>query len=69
MTIYKKEIQELLKKAKDAEKSEDAIRFSQAALNAAHVQRVLFDSKMKTKQYSYVVNGSGPSDLLFNQVM
>lgn len=34
------EVNELVKKASAAEKSEDAIRFSQAALNVAHAMQV-----------------------------
>ena len=37
----KNEVNELVKKASQAEKSEDAIRFSQAALNVAHARQVL----------------------------
>jgi len=34
-------INALLKKATDAERSEDALRFSQAALNAAHTKHAM----------------------------
>ena len=47
--MTKETCNELLKKAKNAEKSEDAMRFTQAALNVAHVERLLFDMKIETK--------------------
>ena len=36
MTDKKKEVEQLIDKAANAEKSEDALRFSQAACNAAN---------------------------------
>jgi hypothetical protein len=41
MTTSKSEVETLVKKAETAEKSEDALRYSQAALNAAHAFQVL----------------------------
>ena len=41
MTDVKKEVETLVSKASGADKSEDAMRFSQAALNAAHAAQVL----------------------------
>jgi hypothetical protein len=39
----RKEVEDLIDKAAGAEKSEDAIRFSQAASNAANAMRTLRD--------------------------
>lgn len=41
MSDKTKEVESLIDKAAKAEKSEDAIRFSQAALNAAHAMAML----------------------------
>ena len=40
MSDIKEKIEKLLEKATNAEKSEDALRFSQAALNAAHAKQI-----------------------------
>lgn len=44
----KKQIEGMISKASKAEKSDDALRFSQAGLNAAHAARLLFDMKKGT---------------------
>lgn len=41
MTDLKKTVEKLLEKATSADKSEDALRFSQAAVNAAHTKHAL----------------------------
>lgn len=41
MDSMRKQIEKLVDKAAGAERSEDAMRFSQAALNAAHAAQVL----------------------------
>lgn len=41
MSELQKTVDEMLKKAAKADKSEDALRFSQAALNAAHTKHAL----------------------------
>ena len=41
----KNQVETLIKKATAAEKSEDALRFSQAALNAAHTKHALAEIK------------------------
>jgi hypothetical protein len=41
MTEVQKTVDALLIKAAQAQKSEDAMRFSQAALNAAHIKHAL----------------------------
>ena len=41
MTEIQKTVNALLNKAAQAQRSEDALRFSQAALNAAHVKHAL----------------------------
>lgn len=43
MTELKQTVDKLLHKAASAEKSEDALRFSQAAVNAAHTKHALAD--------------------------
>lgn len=43
MTDLQRYVDVLLDKARTAEKSEDALRFSQAALNAAHTKHALAD--------------------------
>ena len=42
MSDTKKQIEDLIGKAAGAADSNDAMRFSQAALNAAHASQVLF---------------------------
>lgn len=42
--MSKKQVEDLIAKAANTEKSEDAIRFSQAACNAANAMRVLADT-------------------------
>ena len=41
-------VQKLLQAASESTKSEDALRFSQAALNAAHTKHALADFPTKT---------------------
>ncbi len=41
MSDLQKKVDELIAKATAADKSEDALRFSQAALNAAHTKHAL----------------------------
>ena len=41
MTDLQAKVDKLLDKATEAQKSEDALRFSQAALNAAHTKHAL----------------------------
>ena len=43
MTDLKQKVDMMLEKAASAEKSEDALKFSQAALNAAHTKHALAD--------------------------
>lgn len=43
MSDLEDNVQKLLKKAADAERSEDALRFSQAALNSAHTKHAMVD--------------------------
>lgn len=43
MTELKQTVDKLLDKAAAADKSEDALRFSQAAVNAAHTKHALAD--------------------------
>lgn len=50
MKDYEKAIKSLIEKAKDSEHSENAIKFSQAALNVAHTRRVLFDINFDKQQ-------------------
>jgi hypothetical protein len=47
MTELQKTVDELLKKAAASDKSEDAVRFAQAALNAAHTHHALVDHPQK----------------------
>ena len=47
MNEIQKYVEELAKKASEAEKSEDAMRFSQAACNAANALAVLKNIKVK----------------------
>jgi hypothetical protein len=46
----KEQIKKLLKKAIECEKSDDALRFSQAALNCSHVVEKLLYFKDKEKK-------------------
>ncbi len=48
MSDLNTQVKEMVSKAAKSEKSEDAIRFSQAALNAAHVAQVLNQIASKT---------------------
>lgn len=41
----KKEVEALSKKAEEAEKADEALKFSQAALNLAHAQATFFNMK------------------------
>lgn len=41
MTDLQQKVDEMIAKAASAQKSEDALRFSQAALNAAHTHHAL----------------------------
>jgi hypothetical protein len=43
MNSTQKQIEAMIAKSAKAEKSEDAVRFSQAALNAAHAARALME--------------------------
>lgn len=43
MSDLKKQVDELIAKANKADKSEDALRFSQAALNAANTKHALVE--------------------------
>lgn len=58
MSEKTQQVEALIDKAAAAEKSEDAIRFSQAALNAAHTMQVLAETK-KTEQYCNKAGLSG----------
>lgn len=49
MQSLKEIVDVLLKKAASAEKSEDALRFSQAAVNAAHTKHALLPDDEKPK--------------------
>ena len=51
MELTKEEdiVVELTKKAKNSDKSEDAMRFSQSALNCAHAFQVLTQSSICSK--------------------
>ena len=44
MADLQKQVDDLIAKAASADKSEDALRFSQAALNAAHTKHALVDA-------------------------
>ncbi len=48
MSDIKKQIEDMVSKAAEANKSEDALRFSQAGLNAAHAAHLLYDMTNKT---------------------
>jgi hypothetical protein len=45
MDDVKKQVKEMISKAAEAEKSDDALKFSQAALNAANALRQITDTK------------------------
>jgi len=45
MSELNKQVEELIAKATKSEKSEDALRFSQAALNAANAKHALTEMK------------------------
>lgn len=47
MNDIEKKVEEMITKAANAEKSEDAMRFSQAALNATNALMGLSDKKRK----------------------
>lgn len=47
MSDLQKTVDQMLDKAAAADKSEDALKFSQAALNAAHTKHALADVKPK----------------------
>jgi hypothetical protein len=49
MSDLKTIVDELLEKAAKAEKSEDALRFTQAALNAAHTKHALEELRRETE--------------------
>ena len=49
MIDLQQKVEKLLDKAASAEKSEDALRFSQAALNAAHIKHTLLDAAEKSR--------------------
>jgi len=49
MSDLNAKVNDLLAKAAAAEKSEDALRFSQAALNAAHTKHAMVDPPEDTK--------------------
>lgn len=49
MTSINETVDSLLVKATSAAKSEDALRFTQAALNAAHVKHALADLQKQSK--------------------
>ncbi len=42
-----KKVQDMVDKAANADKSDDALKYSQAALNAANALRVLFEMEKK----------------------
>ena len=44
------EVEALLKKAASCEKSEDSMRFSQAALNCSHTRQVLLQIEINSKE-------------------
>ena len=48
MDELKKQIKEMISRAAKTNKPEEALRFSQAGLNAAHATRLLYDMKDKT---------------------
>lgn len=45
MNDIEKQVEKLIVKAVESDKSEDALRFSQAALNAAHTKHALAELK------------------------
>jgi hypothetical protein len=45
-------IESLITKAEKAEKSDDALRFSQAALNAAHARQTVVMTELEKKRNS-----------------
>lgn len=45
MSDLQKNVDSLIEKAASADKSEDALRFSQAALNAAHTKHALAEMR------------------------
>ena len=47
MTEVRTQVENMIAKAEKAEKSEDALRFSQAALNAANAMCALGNTKLK----------------------
>ena len=51
MSDLKEQVNKMIDKAASAEKSEDALRFSQAALNVAHTKNVL-DPSVPSKDLS-----------------
>lgn len=48
MSAIEEQIKDMIEKANEAEGSNDALRFSQAGLNAAHAARLLYDMKDRT---------------------
>lgn len=50
MDTNEKKVDELIKKASSSEKSEDAMRFSQSALNCSHAMQVLQVTKDESKK-------------------
>ena len=46
MSDLQQKVDEMINKAAKAEKSEDALRFSQAALNAAHTKHAMRESAL-----------------------
>ncbi len=54
-------VKSLIEKAADAEKSEDAMRYSQAALNAAHSLATLEDIKFREMETAALKKRIPPS--------
>jgi hypothetical protein len=50
MNENEKTVEKLLKKSVECEKSEDAMRFSQSALNCSHAMQVLSQTESSKKQ-------------------
>lgn len=50
MDTNEKKVEDLIEKASKSEKSEDAMRFSQSALNCSHAMQVLQIVKNKDKE-------------------
>lgn len=49
MNTFSEEVERLVQAAAKADKSDDAVRFAQAALNAAHAAQVLVQTEASKK--------------------